>query len=100
MAIKNAVVEVSKTNKYIDSVYVKDFKDFKVRMNDHKITSYGVIGNVSFRVRDKMPSSKLSKNKNFRFPSRGWRGRQPRDPQWPTSPPATFTIVRNPENHF
>ena len=46
-AIKNAVTEVSKTIKNIDSVYVKDFK---VHVKDNKLSSYGVICKVSFRV--------------------------------------------------
>lgn len=46
-AIKNAVKEVSKTIKNIDSVYVKDFK---VHVKDSEVTSYGVICKVSFRV--------------------------------------------------
>ena len=46
-AIKNAVKEVSKTVKNIDSVYVKDFK---VHVKDDTISSYGVICKVSFRV--------------------------------------------------
>ena len=49
-AVKSAVAEVSKTVKNIDSVYVKDFK---VHVKDEKITSYGVICKVSFRVQDK-----------------------------------------------
>ena len=49
-AIVNAVKEVSKTVKNIDSVYVKDFK---VHVKDEKITTYGVICKVSFRVSDK-----------------------------------------------
>lgn len=46
-AIKNAVAEVSKTIKNIDSVYVKDFK---VHVEDNKVSTYGVICKVSFRV--------------------------------------------------
>ena len=46
-AVKNAVKEVSKTVKNIDSVYVKDFK---VHVKDDTISSYGVICKVSFRV--------------------------------------------------
>jgi len=46
-AIKNAVAEVSKTIKNIDSVYVKDFK---CHVKDGNIISYGVICKVSFRV--------------------------------------------------
>jgi flavin-binding protein dodecin len=46
-AIKNAVTEVSKTVKNIDSVYVKDFK---VHVENGKIKSYGTICKVSFRV--------------------------------------------------
>lgn len=49
-AIKNAVKEVSKTIKNIDSVYVKDFK---VHVKNEKVTSYGVICKVSFRVEGK-----------------------------------------------
>ena len=49
-AIPNAVSEVSKTIKNIDSVYVKDFK---VHVKDEKITTYGVICKVSFRVEEK-----------------------------------------------
>ncbi|HET7117705.1 MAG TPA: dodecin family protein [Hanamia sp.] len=49
-AIQNAVKEVSKTVKNIDSVYVKDFK---VHVKNEKITTYGVICKVSFRVGDK-----------------------------------------------
>jgi flavin-binding protein dodecin len=50
-AVKNAVAEVSKTIKNIDSVFVKDFK---VHVKDDKVSSYGVICKVSFRVEDKM----------------------------------------------
>ncbi|SDK55356.1 hypothetical protein SAMN04487898_109117 [Pedobacter sp. ok626] len=46
-AVRNAVTEVSKTIKNIDSVYVKDFK---VHLKNNQITSYGVICKVSFRV--------------------------------------------------
>lgn len=49
-AIQNAVTEVSKTVHNIDSVYVKDFK---VHVKDAKVTSYGVICKVSFRVDSK-----------------------------------------------
>lgn len=48
-AIQNAVTEVSKTVKNIDSVYVKDTK---VHVKDGVIASYGVICKVSFRVGD------------------------------------------------
>jgi flavin-binding protein dodecin len=46
-AIKNCLAEVSKTVHNIDSIYVKDFK---VHVKDQKITSYGAICKVSFRV--------------------------------------------------
>jgi flavin-binding protein dodecin len=46
-AIQNAVTEVSKTIRNIDSVYVKDIK---AHVKDGKISTYGVICNVSFRV--------------------------------------------------
>jgi len=49
-AVNNAVVEVSKTIHNIDSVYVKDMK---VHVNNSKITSYGVICKVSFRIDEK-----------------------------------------------
>lgn len=46
-AIQNAVTEVSKTIRNIDSVYVKDIK---AHVKDGKVSSYGVICNISFRV--------------------------------------------------
>jgi flavin-binding protein dodecin len=46
-AIKNGVKEVSKTVRNIDSVYVKDIK---AHVKGGKITSWGVICNLSFRV--------------------------------------------------
>ena len=49
-AIQNAVSEVSKTVKNIDSVYVKDFK---VHVKGDQVSSYGVICKVSFRVDEK-----------------------------------------------
>jgi flavin-binding protein dodecin len=48
-AINNVVVEVSKTIRNVDSVYVKDIK---AHVKDGAITTYGVICNVSFRVSD------------------------------------------------
>lgn len=46
-AVKKAVEEASKTVKNIDSVWVKDMK---AHVNDGKITTYGVICKLSFRV--------------------------------------------------
>lgn len=46
-AVKNAVAEVAKTIHNIDSVFVKDMK---AHVKDGKISSYGVICKVSFRV--------------------------------------------------
>ena len=46
-AIKNAVKEVTKTIKNVDSVYVKDFK---VHVKDDQITTYGAVSKVSFRI--------------------------------------------------
>ena len=46
-AVKEAVSEVSKSIRNIDSVYVKDMK---CHVKDGKITTYGVICKVSFRV--------------------------------------------------
>lgn len=46
-AINNAVSEVSKTIHNIDSVYVKDIK---AHVKDGKVTTYGLICKVSFRI--------------------------------------------------
>ena len=46
-AMQNAVAEVSKSIRNIDSVYVKDIK---AHVKDGKITSYGCICKISFRV--------------------------------------------------
>lgn len=46
-AIQKAVTEVSKTVKNVDSVYVKDIK---AHVKDGKVTTYGVICKISFRV--------------------------------------------------
>ena len=46
-ALQNAVSEVSKTIRNVDSVYVKDIK---AHVKDGKISSYGVICNISFRI--------------------------------------------------
>lgn len=46
-AIQNALREASKTIHNIDSIYVKDIK---VHVKDNKITTYGLICKVSFRL--------------------------------------------------
>ena len=46
-AIQSAVAEVSKTVRNIDSVYVQDIK---AHVKDGKITTYGPICKISFRV--------------------------------------------------
>lgn len=46
-AIQTAVTEASKTIHNIDSVWVKDIK---VHVKDGKITTYGIICKVSFRL--------------------------------------------------
>lgn len=46
-AVQKAVSEASKTVKHIDSVYVKDMK---CHVKDGKISTYGVICKVAFRV--------------------------------------------------
>lgn len=46
-AIQNAVKEASKTIRNIDSVYVKDIK---AHVKDGKVTTYGVVCKISFRV--------------------------------------------------
>jgi flavin-binding protein dodecin len=46
-AIKQAVDEASKTVRNIDSVYVKDIK---AHVKDGKVTSFGCICKISFRL--------------------------------------------------
>lgn len=46
-AIQQAVTEASKTVRNIDSVYVKDIK---AHVKDGKVTTYGVVCKVSFRL--------------------------------------------------
>jgi len=46
-AIQNVLTEASKTIKNIDSIFVKDIK---VHVKDNKITTYGLICKVSFRI--------------------------------------------------
>jgi flavin-binding protein dodecin len=48
-AIRTAVTEVAKTVRNIDSVYVKDIK---AHVKGDKVTSFGVICEISFRVGD------------------------------------------------
>jgi dodecin len=62
-AVKQAVKESSKTIRNIDSVWVKDMK---AHVKDGKISSYGVICHISFRVdnEDKKEKKKSKKNKD------------------------------------
>lgn len=46
-AVRNAVTEVSKTVRNIDSVFVKDIK---AHVKDGQVTTFGVICQLSFRV--------------------------------------------------
>lgn len=46
-AVRNALVEASKTIKNIDSIYVKSHK---AHVKNNKIISYGVNCKISFRV--------------------------------------------------
>ena len=46
-AVQNAVTEVSKTVRNIDSVYIKDIK---AHVKDGKVTTFGVNCQISFRV--------------------------------------------------
>jgi hypothetical protein len=46
-AIQQAVAEASKTVRNIDSVYVKDIK---AHVKDGKVTTYGAVCKVSFRL--------------------------------------------------
>lgn len=54
-AIKNAVKEVTKTVKNVDSVYVKDFK---VHVENDEIKSFGAVCKVSFRVDENVKKGK------------------------------------------
>jgi hypothetical protein len=49
-AMQKAVTEASKTVDNIDSVFVKDIK---AHVKDGKITTYGVITKISFRLNSK-----------------------------------------------
>lgn len=46
-AIQNALTEASKTVRNIDSIFVKDIK---VHVKDNKISTYGIICKISFRL--------------------------------------------------
>jgi flavin-binding protein dodecin len=46
-AIRIAVEEASKSVRNIDSVYVKDIK---AHVKDGKVTTYGIVAKISFRV--------------------------------------------------
>lgn len=48
-AIQLAVTEASKTVRNIDSVYVKDIK---AHVKDGKVSTYGVVCKISFRLDD------------------------------------------------
>ena len=48
-AIQTAVSEESKRIRNIDSVYVKDIK---AHVKDGKVTTYGVVCKISFRIDD------------------------------------------------
>ena len=48
-AIQTAVREASKTVRNIDSVYVKDIK---AHVKDGKVSTYGVVCKISFRLDD------------------------------------------------
>ena len=49
-ALQQAVTEASKTIHNIDSVFVKDIK---AHVKDNKISTYGVICKISFRLDEK-----------------------------------------------
>ena len=59
-AVQEAVNEAAKTVRNIDSVWVKDMK---VHVKDGKISSYGVICKVSFRLDDGKEKKKNKKQK-------------------------------------
>ena len=54
-ALHNAVTEVSKTIHNVDSVFVKDIK---AHVKDGKITTYGLICKISFRIDEKVRDNK------------------------------------------
>ena len=56
-AIRNAVSEASKTVKNIDSVFVKDIK---AHVKDGKVTSFGCICKISFRVESEQDSKDIA----------------------------------------
>ncbi len=56
-ALNNAVTEVSKTIHNIDSVFVKDIK---AHVKNGKITTYGLICKVSFRLDEERGEKKKS----------------------------------------
>lgn len=60
-AVKQAVKESSKTIRNIDSVWVKDMK---AHIKDGKISSYGVICHISFRVDNEEKKEKKKGKKN------------------------------------
>jgi dodecin len=49
-ALQQAVTEASKTLHNIDSIYIKDIK---AHVKDNKITTYGLICKISFRLDEK-----------------------------------------------
>jgi flavin-binding protein dodecin len=59
-ALRGAVSEVSKTVRNIDSVYVKDIK---AHVKDGKISTFGVICQISFRVEDEAAPKGKGKKK-------------------------------------
>ncbi len=57
-AVHSAVTEVSKSIRNVDSVYVKDIK---AHVKDGKISSWGVICNISFRIDGEEKTTKKKK---------------------------------------
>ena len=49
-ALQQAVAEASKTIHNIDSIYIKDIK---AHVKDNKISTYGLICKISFRLDEK-----------------------------------------------
>jgi flavin-binding protein dodecin len=59
-AVQNAVSEVSTSIRNVDSVYVKDIK---AHVKNGKITTWGIICNLSFRVDTKSEIAPKKKKK-------------------------------------
>lgn len=72
-ALQQAVTEASKTIRNIDSVYVKDIK---AHVSDGKISSYGLICKISFRLDEGSATGEKSTDAAAETPSKENEGSQ------------------------